>query len=131
MFFPTIGKRFEWMNDALSESATELLPKLRARHFPTIDHITGMGLSDDPTSRDDEFDVRLESAKSLLGALEPGITHFTFHPSVETPELRAICPNWRSRVGDEQVFRSPELRQFLIDQGIHVIGYRPLKNLIS
>ena len=110
--------------------AVSLAPRLVERGFPTIDHVDGMPLSNDPSRHDDEFEVRLETARAVLKKLEPGVTHFAFHPSVDTPELRAICPDWRSRVGDERVFRSRELHEFLHGQGIHVIGYKPLKALI-
>jgi chitin disaccharide deacetylase len=131
MLFPTHQQRFGWMNEATSELAMSLVSVLHQHHFPTIDHDGGLPLSNDPNSQDNVLEVRLETAKNILGKLEPGITHFAFHPAVDTPELRAICPDWRSRVGDELVFRSPELRQFLADEGIHVIGYKALKDLVS
>jgi chitin disaccharide deacetylase len=130
VLFPSPGRRLFWMDDATSNMAMSLVPALHQRHFPTIDHVNGMPLSDDPNSQDDDLVVRLETAKTILGQLEPGITHFAFHPALDTPELRAICPDWRSRVGDERIFRSPELRQFVADQGIHVIGYAALKDLL-
>jgi chitin disaccharide deacetylase len=128
--FPTPNIAFEWMGPESYELAVSIAPSLTELGFPTIDHVDGMPLSDDPGSCDDEFEVRLETARANLGKLKPGVTHFAFHPSVDTPELRAICPDWRSRVGDERVFRSRELREFLNHQGIHVIGYQPLKALI-
>jgi chitin disaccharide deacetylase len=128
--FPNPAFSFGWMGHASYELAVSLAPLLIERGFPTIDHVEGMPLSNDPASRDDEFEVRLETARAVLENIEPGITHFAFHPSVDTPELRAICPDWRSRVGDEHVFRSRELREFLQKEGIHVIGYRALKALI-
>jgi chitin disaccharide deacetylase len=129
ILFPT-QQRYRWMNEAASELAMSLEPTLHQNHFPTIDHVNGLPLSNDPNSQDNIFEVRLETAKNILGQLEPGITHFAFHPAVDTPELRDICPDWRSRVGDALVFYSPELRQFLADERIQVIGYKALKNLI-
>jgi chitin disaccharide deacetylase len=120
-----------WMNDKTKAMIPVLEASLAARRFPLIDHVNGMPLSDDPNSLDDHFEVRLETAKSILQDLKPGVTHFAFHPSVDTPELRAICPDWRARVGDELVFRSPKLCDFLNAQNIQVIGYRALKNLIG
>jgi chitin disaccharide deacetylase len=128
--FPNPAFLFGWMGHASYELAVSLAPLLIERDFPTIDHVDGMPLSNDPESRDDEFEVRFETARAVLKKLEPGVTHFAFHPSVDTPELRTICPDWRSRVGDECVFRSRELRELLHSQGIHVIGYQPLKALI-
>jgi chitin disaccharide deacetylase len=129
--FPSSPESGFWMNDETQVMIPALEASLLARGFPLIDHIAGMPLSNDPNSGDDQFKNRLETAKSALKDLKPGVTHFAFHPSVDTPELRAICPDWRARVGDELVFRSPELRDFVKAQNIHVIGYRALKNLIG
>jgi chitin disaccharide deacetylase len=131
VLFPSSPEADFWMNEKTQAMIPTLEASLVARGFPLIDHINGMPLSNDPNSGDDQLEVRLEIAKSNLRNLKPGLTHFAFHPSVDTPELRDICPDWRARVGDELVFRSRELRDFLAAQNIHVIGYRALKNLIG
>jgi len=56
--------------------------------------------------------------------------HFIIHPSKETPELKAIAPDWRCRVADYQTFLREDLRQFVKESGLHVIGYRALRDLI-
>lgn len=50
-------------------------------------------------------------------------------PNPDTPELRALAPDYRSRVADYEAFLSPALRDFVRDQGIHVIGYGTLRDL--
>ena len=62
--------------------------------------------------------------------LQPGITHFIIHPSKDTPELRAITPDWRCRAADYQDFINEELRRHIQKIGVHVIGYRALKELM-
>jgi hypothetical protein len=52
------------------------------------------------------------------------------HPALDTPELRAMCPDWRSRVGDYDVFMSEEMRTHIKNEGIHLIGYRALQTLM-
>jgi predicted glycoside hydrolase/deacetylase ChbG (UPF0249 family) len=74
---------------------------------------------------------RLEQAKQALGELRPGITHFIIHPSLETPELKAITPDWQSRVADYQTFMDDKLRQHINDLGVHIIGYKTLKSLLA
>jgi glutamate synthase domain-containing protein 2 len=59
------------------------------------------------------------------------VTHFIIHPSVDTPELRAITPDWPSRVANYKTFMSKELKDFLKNSGVQVIGYRDLRNLIQ
>ena len=57
-----------------------------------------------------------------------GISHFIFHPSVDTPELRALAPDWPARVANYNAFMSDELRKFLESEDIHVIGYRAIRD---
>ncbi|HEV8579314.1 MAG TPA: polysaccharide deacetylase family protein [Thermoanaerobaculia bacterium] len=70
---------------------------------------------------------RLAQAKRLFDALPPGLTQVSIHPALDTPELRAIAPDWRCRVADWQTFRSGELRDHLRRTGIQVIGYRAVR----
>jgi hypothetical protein len=73
---------------------------------------------------------RLALAKKMFAELPPGITHFLFHASSDSPELRTIAPDWRARVADLQVFSNPELGDFIKGQGIQVIGYKALRDLL-
>ena len=46
------------------------------------------------------------------------------------PEIRAIAPDWRARVGNYQDFMSDEIRKHIKKIGLHVIGYRALAELM-
>ena len=121
---------FRWGEDRLRErgydaeriaQALKLIQTLEDQNMPLIDHIAGMPL---------DGEKPLELAQQAFAALQPGITHFILHPSKDTPELRAIAPDWRARVTDFELFTSEKLRKFIQDQGIHVIGYRALRDLL-
>ncbi len=121
---------FRWGEEQLRErgydaervaQALRLIETLEAQNMPLIDHIAGMPL---------DGEKPLELAQQTFAALEPGITHFILHPSHDTPELRAIAPDWQARVADFELFTSEKLRQFIQDAGIHVIGYRALRDLL-
>jgi len=101
---------------------TNFINQVEEQGMPLVDELVGMPL--------DQPDGQIEIAKKLLGALNPGLTHFLFHPSVDTPELRAIAPDWPSRVANYQTFMSQEIKDFIKNAGIQVIGYRDLRNLI-
>ena len=88
-----------------------------------LDNIAGLDLDVDPFSR-------LEQAKTVFDGLSAGITHFIIHPSKETPELKAITADWRCRVADYQLFMGKEVRKYLKEIGVHIIGYRALQELI-
>lgn len=100
--------------------AVQFAHQLEEMGLPLLDGITGIPLANP--------EGRLEQAKQIFTSLPAGITHFVIHPAIDTPELRAITPDWRSRVGDYQAFGREELREFLHQQGIHIIGYRTLKD---
>ncbi|MCL5276157.1 MAG: polysaccharide deacetylase family protein [Chloroflexi bacterium] len=111
-----------------AESATAILHSLQvleANGIPFLDHISGM-----PLDVAGEHADHVEVAKHTFAALPAGITHFILHPSHDTPELRAIAPDWRARVANLQAFLSEELRNYLKHIGVQVIGYRALKALM-
>jgi hypothetical protein len=105
--------------------AVQMMAQLEADGMPLLDHIIGLDLD-----RVMAVEERIAYAKEVLGGLEPGITHFIIHPSKDTPELRAITPDWRCRVADYGAFSSDDLRQWVADSGLQVIGYRALKDLM-
>jgi hypothetical protein len=75
-----------------------------------------------------EPDGQMETAKQLLGNLPVGITHFVLHPSLDTAELRSIAPDWESRVANYNTFMSDELKKFIEQEDIKLIGYRQIRN---
>jgi chitin disaccharide deacetylase len=75
----------------------------------------------------DQPNGQMETAKELLGNLPAGITHFVLHPSIETAELRAIAPDWESRVANYNTFMSDELKKFIEGEDIWLIGYRRIR----
>ncbi|MBI9050492.1 MAG: polysaccharide deacetylase family protein [Anaerolineaceae bacterium] len=108
---------------ALMKMLTPKLDQLDAQGYPLIDGIMMMPLR--------QPEGQLEIAKQMLSQIPVGITHFIYHPAVDTPELRAICSNdWSSRVANYETFMNPEIKQFIKDQGIHIIGYKKLRDIM-
>jgi len=99
--------------------AARLMLEQEANGLPLLDHMLGMPL--------DSAENRLERTRQTLATLQPGITHFIIHPSVDSPELRAITPDWACRNADYQTFLNEEVRGMLRSQGIQVIGYRQIQ----
>ena len=112
-------------DEGTSELAVQMILHLEEQEIPLIDALAGLELN-----RAETPEERINYAKQVLGNLEEGITHFIIHPSKDTPELRAITPDWRCRVADYEAFKSLEVRDFIKDIGIHVIGYKALKDLM-
>ena len=93
---------------------------LETQGVPMQDFATGLPL-DDPRDQ-------LNVAKRMVSELKPGITHFLLHPSVDTPELRAITPDWECRVENYKVFLSDEFKKHLEKEDIKLIGYRAIRD---
>jgi hypothetical protein len=112
----------EGVDQETAQMIAGMVQTLEEMGIPLLDHLSGLDL-------DDAAD-RTGQAKNVLGALKPGITHFIIHPSKDTPELRHITDSWDCRVADYETFTNEEIRAFIKNEGIQVIGYRALKNLM-
>jgi hypothetical protein len=88
--------------------------------MPTLNGIMSMPL--------DQPNGQIETAKQLFGNLPVGITHFILHPSIDTPELRAIAPDWESRVANYETFMSDDFNNFIESECIKPIGYRAIRD---
>jgi hypothetical protein len=101
---------------------TATVNMLEEMGIPLLDHLSGLRLK---VAAD-----RIGQAKQALKSLKPGLTHFIIHPSKDTPELRRITDSWDCRVADYETFISNEMRDFIQNEGIQVIGYQALKGLM-
>jgi predicted glycoside hydrolase/deacetylase ChbG (UPF0249 family) len=114
----------EWMKIGLDETSATMvemfLINLEEQGVPLLDHLRTIPL--------EAQDNRYGQAINIFNSLPPGITHFIIHPATETPELKAITPDWKSRVGDYQLFRDKEIHDNLKNNVIHVIGYQDVKS---
>jgi predicted glycoside hydrolase/deacetylase ChbG (UPF0249 family) len=118
-FAGAVGLAFDWETASHLEEAVH---DLEAAGMPLVDFATML-----PLDRPEE---RVDQARWMFGELPPGLTHFVLHPAVDTPELRAIAPDWPSRVADYEAFTSRELSEYVRQSGIQILGYRELRELV-
>jgi predicted glycoside hydrolase/deacetylase ChbG (UPF0249 family) len=118
------GEREFWLREGLSESEADelaaLTERVEAEGMPLFDSFYAMSLS--------EHEGRLEEGIQALAACPPGLTHFVIHPVTDTPEVRAMAPDYRSRVADLALFTSPAWSQAVADSGVKVVGYRAIRD---
>jgi hypothetical protein len=106
-----------------AEEVAALVRQAEAAGLPLFDHADVMSL--------DRHEHRLAEAVERLAQAPPGLTYFLFHPSIDTPELRAFAPDWRSRVADYELLASDALRTAVQEAGIHVVGWRAIRDVIG
>lgn len=101
-----------------------LLLNLEAQHYPLFDSLYMLPLNN--PSADEQFAM----ATSIIDQLPAGLSIMIAHPAQDTPELRAIAGDWQSRVANYQVLTDPRLREYIEQAGVHLVGYRVLRDLI-
>jgi predicted glycoside hydrolase/deacetylase ChbG (UPF0249 family) len=68
--------------------------------------------------------------EKVVGDLRPGVTEVLLHPAIDTPELRALAPDWAGRVDDhDYVVHDGGLRTMIQRGGVKLIGYRQLRDV--
>ena len=69
--------------------------------------------------------------EKALFDLRPGVTEVYVHPAADTPELRALAPDWANRVDDHHlVTHDTGLRAMVDRSGVIPTGYRALRELM-
>ena len=97
-----------------------IMDALENMGVPMVDGILAMPL--------EHGDDHISVAKKLLNDVPVGITHFILHPSIDTPELRAIAPDWQARVANYNAFMSDELKKFTESSDLKLIGYGAIRD---
>jgi predicted glycoside hydrolase/deacetylase ChbG (UPF0249 family) len=64
---------------------------------------------------------------ALFHSLQPGLNELYVHAAVDEPEMRAISDAWAQRAADYRFFSAPSTRALLRDLGIHLSGYRVVR----
>lgn len=96
----------------------ELSEELRDRGVPLLDGLPS--LQDTPAER------AAEGYRELIRDLEPGVWLLILHPAKDTPELRSITGSWRMRDAEYRIFTDPAMRDYIEEQGVHLIAWRDL-----
>ena len=107
-------------NEEQRDSYAPIVEMIESLGVPMMDGILGMPLE----HGNDHIGV----AKKLFDEVPAGITHFILHPSIDTQELRDIAPDWQARVANYNAFMSDELKKFIEQADVKLIGYRQIRD---
>jgi predicted glycoside hydrolase/deacetylase ChbG (UPF0249 family) len=97
------------------------LGHLETSGFPVLDYTCDVPYSGD----------RFQDYARLFDSVPVGITHVQTHPSAPGYDVEVITNSAPERIADYQVFQSSELQSYAAEQGVHLIGYRALRDLIQ
>jgi chitin disaccharide deacetylase len=106
--YPTLAAALEKVVAALDE-----------RRLPVLDKIVQIYSGDDLAQREKKY---LEAIERI----PPGVTQLIIHSAVEGPELQAITTSHARRDQDRELFSRPEIRQWILDQGIELTSWKEL-----
>jgi hypothetical protein len=121
---PDVRRRVHMAEVEVSEDGVrDIVAQIRAleaRGVPLLDRVM-----DFPH---DQPGGELPRLKEMLETLPPGLTYMINHAAKDTPELRAITPDWRGRVTDYRLMTSPAVRAVIKESGVHVVGWRDIRD---
>jgi predicted glycoside hydrolase/deacetylase ChbG (UPF0249 family) len=107
-------------NAAAAAKAMRCIARYQRQGKLVFDHVLELPL-DRPRDRPAQV-------AHVLDTLTPGLTLLYTHPAVDTPELRAITPDWPGRVADYKALRHPAIRAHVRQTGTHLLSYRQLRD---
>jgi predicted glycoside hydrolase/deacetylase ChbG (UPF0249 family) len=91
--------------------------------WPVFDSVQQLPL------RDPEGHVAI--TRKMIDGLGPGLHLIHLHPAIDTPELRAMVPDWQARVANREAMLSTGLREYVRLSGVRLIGYRELQRTLK
>ena len=107
---------------SLAFAIMKVYEELEAAGTPLIDHMVALPL--------DHSQNLLAQYRAAFEAMKPGLTHFVVHPCAPGFDMEAISQSAADRISDYRMLVNEELRDFVDEIGIKVIGYRELRDLM-
>ncbi len=135
MAFMKVAKEFG-ITPFLIQPSPFFVKEARKRGLPITPKMVKL-LRDFPSAKLDNFtypekgeDSSYEGRKARLmkqlRELPPGVTCMIIHPSVLTPELKAITGSAQTRAWELEIFADPEVKKLIKDEGIILTTWREL-----
>ena len=99
-----------------------LLEQLEQMGMPLVDYFRG-SLTVPNADRNATY-------RAMLAALPPGLTYISLHPNT-AGDIETIVPdNGHVRVEEYALLQDADFKAFVAEQGIHIIGYRRLRDIM-
>lgn len=125
---PALVTRLQWQKYGFSPQQAKRaeldLVRLQKAGLPVFDNIYVLGKRQSGLTR-------LQQVENIIDNLPAGLSMLLLHPAKDTPELRAIVPDWKLRVDDYHTFSNPVLREKIAQSNINLIQYKGLLPHVS
>jgi chitin disaccharide deacetylase len=105
-----------------TEGMGAILDQLDAAGVVTPDHLVFYGPSSVPETEN--------YWTNLLRTLKPGVTEILCHPAIARDELKSCARDAMQREADFRCFTSDKTRQLIKDEGVEMVGFRALRDLM-
>ncbi|HSY78044.1 MAG TPA: polysaccharide deacetylase family protein [Verrucomicrobiae bacterium] len=105
-----------------AEGMGEMVDRVNASGIVTPDHLVFKG---PPNVSETE-----SYWTNLLRTLRPGVTEILCHPAIARDELKSCARDALQREADFRYFTSERTRQLIANEGIELVGYRKLRDLM-
>jgi hypothetical protein len=67
---------------------------------------------------------------NLIATMQPGVTEILCHPAIARDELKSCAHDAFQREADLRYFTSEKTRRLIADEGVALVGYRRLRDLM-
>ncbi len=91
-----------------------------------LDDLIGLPFGKQPG---ETYDSYKEDMIAVLKSLKPGVSEIIIHPAFAGDELRSIHHEWEKRQWDFELFRDPEVREVMQQEGIQLIRWKELREV--
>jgi predicted glycoside hydrolase/deacetylase ChbG (UPF0249 family) len=105
-----------------TEGMGAILDQLDAAGVVTPDHLVFYGPSSVPETE--------SYWTNLIRTLKPGVTEILCHPAIARDELKTCARDAMQRDADFRYFTSDKTRQLIKDEGVEMVGFRELRDLM-
>lgn len=105
---PKIEQKFRQRGIAVTEKLRQVINDYK---LPKLDDF-------DAVAEGKTYEEKRDNFFQQIRALEPGITEFIFHPSIESEALRHTTGSAQQRIWEAQMFSDPVVKEFLKSEGI-------------
>ncbi len=114
------------------EMTPQTIDKFRKQGYPFSDEMLKL-IADYPLPKLDDFhavpngktyDEKRTNFYTLIRSLPPGLHEIIYHPSIPTEGLKKITGSWQQRNWEDQLFRDPEVQEFLKEQEVIITDWK-------